>query len=68
MDRRLAGVLDEVEYVSAGSQAIDEVCDSSRMNEVYGEMVGSPFPVRATVRAQLMAPEALGQIVMLAAK
>jgi len=48
--------------------AIDEVCDSSRMNEVYGEMVESPFPVRATVRAQLMAPEALGQIVMLAAK
>jgi enamine deaminase RidA (YjgF/YER057c/UK114 family) len=38
------------------------------MNEVYREMVGSPFPVRATVGAQLMAPEALVEIVMLAVK
>jgi reactive intermediate/imine deaminase len=38
------------------------------MNEVYREMVGSPFPVRATVGAQLMAPEALVEIVMLAAR
>ncbi len=38
------------------------------MNEVYREMVGMPFPVRATVGAQLMAPEALVEIVMLAVK
>jgi 2-iminobutanoate/2-iminopropanoate deaminase len=38
------------------------------MNEVYREMVGSPPPARATVGAQLMAPEALVEIVMLAVK
>jgi 2-iminobutanoate/2-iminopropanoate deaminase len=38
------------------------------MNEVYREMVGTPFPARATVGSQLMAPEALVEIVMLAAK
>jgi 2-iminobutanoate/2-iminopropanoate deaminase len=38
------------------------------MNEVYREMVGTPFPARATVGAELMAPEALVEIVMLAAK
>jgi 2-iminobutanoate/2-iminopropanoate deaminase len=38
------------------------------MNEVYRETVTSPFPVRATVGAQLMAPEALVEIVMLAVK
>jgi reactive intermediate/imine deaminase len=38
------------------------------MNEVYREMVGSPFPARATVGSQLMAPEALVEIVMLAVK
>jgi reactive intermediate/imine deaminase len=38
------------------------------MNEVYREMVGSPFPARATVGSQLMAPEALVEIVMLAAR
>ena len=38
------------------------------MNEVYREMVGSPPPARATVGTQLMAPEALVEIVMLAVK
>jgi 2-iminobutanoate/2-iminopropanoate deaminase len=38
------------------------------MNEVYREIVGSPPPARATVGAQLMAPEALVEIVMLAVK
>ena len=38
------------------------------MNEVYREMVGTPPPARATVGAQLMAPEALVEIVMLAVK
>jgi 2-iminobutanoate/2-iminopropanoate deaminase len=38
------------------------------MNEVYREMVGTPPPARATIGAQLMAPEALVEIVMLAAK
>jgi 2-iminobutanoate/2-iminopropanoate deaminase len=38
------------------------------MNEVYREMVGTPFPARATVGAQLMAPEALVEIVMLAVR
>jgi 2-iminobutanoate/2-iminopropanoate deaminase len=38
------------------------------MNEVYREMVGTPFPARATVGSQLMAPEALVEIIMLAGK
>jgi 2-iminobutanoate/2-iminopropanoate deaminase len=38
------------------------------MNEVYREMVGSPPPARATVGSQLMAPEALVEIIMLAVK
>jgi 2-iminobutanoate/2-iminopropanoate deaminase len=36
------------------------------MNEVYREMMPSPPPARATVGAQLVSPEALVEIVMLA--
>lgn len=38
------------------------------MNEVYREMLGLPFPARATVGAALMAPEALVEIMMTATK
>jgi 2-iminobutanoate/2-iminopropanoate deaminase len=47
---------------------LSDIRNFQAMNEVYREVVGSPFPVRATVGAQLMAPEALVEIVMLAAK
>jgi hypothetical protein len=65
---KLAEVLDEFEYVSAGPHGHRRGLRLFTHERVYGEMVGSPFPVRATVRAQLMAPEALVQIVMLVAK
>lgn len=38
------------------------------MNEVYREMMPSPFPARATVGSGLMAADALVEIVMLATK
>jgi 2-iminobutanoate/2-iminopropanoate deaminase len=47
---------------------LSDIRNFQAMNEVYREVVGSPFPVRATVGAQLMAPEALVEIVMLASK
>ena len=38
------------------------------MNEVYREVVGEPFPARATVGTQLMGPQALIEIMMTAAR
>jgi 2-iminobutanoate/2-iminopropanoate deaminase len=64
--------------LNAGGLDFDDVVESlvylsdvryyQAMNEIYREMVGTPFPARATVGSQLMAPEALVEIVMLAAK
>ena len=38
------------------------------MNEVYAEIVPSPKPSRATVGAELMSPDALVEIMMVAVK
>jgi 2-iminobutanoate/2-iminopropanoate deaminase len=64
--------------LKAGGMSYDDVVDVQvfvadirgfqAMNEVYREMVGSPPPARATVGAQLMSPDALVEIVMLAAR
>lgn len=64
--------------LKAGGMSFDDVVDVlvfvsdirayAEMNEVYREMVGSPPPARATVGAQLMSPDALVEIVMLAVK
>jgi 2-iminobutanoate/2-iminopropanoate deaminase len=47
---------------------LSDVRHYQAMNEVYREVVGTPFPARATVGAQLMSPEALVEIVMLAVR
>jgi 2-iminobutanoate/2-iminopropanoate deaminase len=64
--------------LKANGMSFDDVVDTlvfvsdirafQDMNEVYRELVGSPPPARATVGAQLMSPDALVEIMMLASK
>jgi 2-iminobutanoate/2-iminopropanoate deaminase len=62
-----AGSLDFKDVVEA-MVYLSDIRHYPAMNEVYREVVGSPFPARATVGSELMAPEALVEIVMLATK
>jgi 2-iminobutanoate/2-iminopropanoate deaminase len=64
--------------LEAGGLGFDDVVEAlvyvsdirfyDAMNEVYREMMPSPPPARATVGTELMAADALVEIVMLAAK
>ncbi len=64
--------------LKAGGLSVDDVVDVlvfvsdirafQQMNEVYREILGSPPPARATVGTDLMSPDALVEIMMLATR
>lgn len=54
-------VVDAMVYIS-------DIRHYQSMNEVYAEVVPSPKPSRATVGAELMSPDALVEIMMVAVK